>query len=715
MLTKRLLPLVLSASVLFLALACLANATLTPARAAADLVIYGDALAADWGDWSWGTSVNLSNASPTHSGSASIAATYLAGWGGLYLGNNTQLGTGGYAGISFWVHGGSSGGQSIVFGLNNNGPTYAFTAPAGAWSQVTIPFADLGAPAEIDSLVWQDATGGVQPTFYLDDIILLGDDSPPTSPPPPVAGPALSVNAAADRHAISPYIYGMNFANEDLAQELGLPLRRWGGNHTSRYNWQLDITNQGMDWYFENYQEDPAHTRLEQFLEQDLRTGARSLVTMPLIGWTPKDDPLACGFSITKYGAQEDADWQWRPDCGSGEVDGVPITGNDPHDTSFETPPTYVTDWVNNLVATYGTAAQGGVLFYGLDNEPMLWSDTHRDVHPQPTSYDELRDSTYAVAAAIKAADPSAQTVGPVLWGWTAYFWSALDWESGGNWWEHPQDRNAHDGLAFTPWYLQQMQAYEAQHGVRLLDYLDLHYYPQANGVSLSPAGGAATQALRLRSTRSLWDPTYTDESWIGEPVYLIPRMQAWVDEYYPGTQLAITEYNWGGLEALNGALAQADVLGIFGSQGLGLATLWGPPSSGQPGAYAFRMYLNYDGHGRGFGETSVQASSADQGQLSIYAAERAGDGALTLMIINKTAAALTSTLSLAGFEPASSAQVYRYSGEYLNAIRQQPNQALTPGGFSATFPANSITLVVIPPSNAAPPTARMFLPLAVR
>ena len=28
---------------------------------------------------------------------------------------------------------------------------------------------------------------------------------------------------------------------------------------------------------------------------------------------------------------------------------------------------------------------------------------------------------------------------------------------------------------------------------------------------------------------------------------------------------------------------------------------------------------------------------------------------------------------------------------------------------------ANSITLVVIPPSNAAPPTARMFLPLAVR
>ena len=51
------------------------------------------------------------------------------------------------------------------------------------------------------------------------------------------------------------------------------------------------------------------------------------------------------------------------------------------------------------------------------------------------------------------------------------------------------------------PWYLQQMQAYEQQNGVRVLDYLDLHYYPQANGVSLSTAGNATTQALRLRST----------------------------------------------------------------------------------------------------------------------------------------------------------------------------------------------------------------------
>ena len=93
---------------------------------------------------------------------------------------------------------------------------------------------------------------------------------------------------------------------------------------------------------------------------------------------------------------------------------------------------------------------------------------------------------------------------------------------------------------------------------------------------------------LRLRSTRSLWDPTYADESWIadvqdGPYVRLIPRMRDWVNANYPGTKLAVTEYNWGGLESINGALAQADVLGIFGREGLDLATIWGPPSTGQP------------------------------------------------------------------------------------------------------------------------------------
>jgi len=308
--------------------------------------------------------------------------------------------------------------------------------------------------------------------------------------------------------------------------------------------------------------------------------------------------------------------------------------------------------------------------------------------------------------------------------GWTRYFYSSYD--------SYPdtaaqQDRASHGGKPFVEWYLQQMAAYENTNHTRLLDYFDLHYYPQTPGVSLLPAGDAVTQAKRLASTRSLWDPSYVDESWIpstGEAtavngvgvdgaIQLIPRMHDWVAKNYPGTKLAITEYNWGALDHMNGALAQADVLGIFGREGLDLATLWAPPSPTDPGAFAFRIYRNYDGQGAAFGDTSVAASSADQGQLAIYAARRGSDGALTLMIINKNAASLTSQISLAGFTSSGTAQVYRYSASNAQQIVQQADQAVG-SSFSATFPASSITLMILP-KLSVPLTPRVDLPLVRR
>jgi hypothetical protein len=526
------------------------------------------------------------------------------------------------------------------------------------------------------------------------------------------AGPALSVDAGADRHAISPYIYGMNFADEDLAGELQVPVRRFGGNSTTRYNWQNDTSNHASDWYFENLPNDnpnpaalPDGSSSDQFVDQDRRTGSASLLTVPLIGWTPKSRAVACGFGVAKYGAQQSVD-PWQTNCGNGVTPGgADVTGNDPTDTSVAITPSFVQAWIAHLIGRYGSAASGGVRFYDLDNEPMLWRDTHRDVHPSPTSYGEIAARGISYASAVKASDPGALTLGPVVWGWTAYFWSALDWAPGGAWWNNPQDRLAHGNVPFVEWYLQQMRAYEQQHGTRILDYVDVHYYPQASGVALSPAGNAATQALRLRSTRSLWDPSYVDESWIDDTVRLVPRMHEWSSTDYPGTKLAVSEYNWGALDDVNGALAQADVLGIFGREGLDLATLWSPPSSGQPGAYAFRMYLDYDGAGGKFGETSVRAQSADQSQLAIYGATRGSDGALTLMLVNKTGSSLTSQITLAGFAPAATARMYHYGAAAPATIVHDADVAVSGGTITATCPANAIALLVLPSASGATPT----------
>jgi len=676
-----------------------------------DLSIYGDNLNSGWANWSWNTTANFSNSSPVHNGKHSLAVTYTAAWGGLYLAASPAIAGSTYNALQFWIHGGNRGGQKLRVLLANG--SYALLsqatelqASAGKWTQVTILLSALGSPAKIGGIVLQDTTGAAQPTFFLDEIYLINKVIPP---PPTLKGPALSIDVSKSRHAISEDIYGMNFADETLARALHLPVRRWGGNSTSRYNWQANIHNTGNDWYFENIPDgDPVTdgSASDLFIDQDRHTGTRTLMTVPLIGWTavsnsPRNHPYDCGFKVTKYGKQQSID-QYDTNCGNGVyTNGKDITGNSPLDTSTSIGPTFVTDWVDYLVGKYETASKGGVAYYDLDNEPMLWNSTHRDVHPNPTSYDEMKTRTYQFAAAVKAADPTAKTLGPVPWGWCAYFYSALDGCAAGN------DYTSHGNTYFVPWYLQQMKAYEQKKGLRILDFLDLHCYPQANGVALSPAGDSSTQALRLRSTRSLWDPSYIDESWIsntapgGVAVRLIPRMKEWVAANYPGTKLAISEYNWGALDDINGALAQADILGIFGREGLDLATLWGPPADTDPGAFAFLMYRNYDAANHGFGDVSTEATSVDQGKLAVYAAERSADKALTVMVINKVANALTSTVTLAGYTPASKAAVYRYSSANAAAIMHPADQAVSATGFSATFPGNSITLFVMKPGTA--------------
>lgn len=703
-----------------------------PFTASADNAVYADALAAGWENWSWDSTLDFAANTPTHSGAAALAVTYTGGWGGVYLHSTTLINGSAIQALRFWMHGGTTGGQPIrVYAVNAAnqfvGSGVTLTAPlANTWTPITLTLTALGNPASVSGFVWQEDGGSARPTFYLDDISLITSGVPPaTATPggPASSGPALTINVAAGQHPISRDIYGMNFTDEALAQELRLPVRRWGGNRTSRYNWQIDVDNTANDWFFENYPIEnpnlaalPNGSATDRFVEQDRRTGTQSIITVPLIGWTAKrrvnDHPFDCGFPVSRFGPQQRVD-MWDPNCGNGVLpDGTLLTA-DPTDTSMPISPTFVAAWINHLTTRYGTAANGGVTFYALDNEPMLWNSTHRDVHPQPTSYDEMYTRTVLYAAAVKAADPSAKTLGPVVWGWPAYFYSALDVAQGGSWWLNPPDRLAHGNTPFIEWYLQQLRAYEQITGTRLLDYVDIHYYPQSNGVSLSPAGDAATQALRLRSTRSLWDATYTDESWINENIRLLPRMKEWVANNYPGTKLAITEYNWGALDHINGALAQADVLGLFGREGLDLATLWDVPAANQPGAYAFRMYLNYDGNGAAFGETSVSALSADPGQLALYAATRASDGALTLMVINKTDAVLSSTVTISNFTTLATLRAFRYSAANLNAITADAAQTVA-ANFQGTFPASSISLLVLTPAMPVG-GQRLFLPLIRR
>ena len=116
----------------------------------------------------------------------------------------------------------------------------------------------------------------------------------------------------------------------------------------------------------------------------------------------------------------------------------------------------------------------------------------------------------------------------------------------------------------------------------------------------------------------------------------LIPRMKNWVAAMYPGTKIGITEYNWGAENHINGATAQADILGIFGRENLDLATRWTTPDATTPTYKAMKMYRNYDGNKSGFGDVSLNAAVGNPDNVSAYAATRSSDNAMTIMVINK-------------------------------------------------------------------------------
>ena len=211
---------------------------------------------------------------------------------------------------------------------------------------------------------------------------------------------------------------------------------------------------------------------------------------------------------------------------------------------------------------------------------------------------------------------------------------------------------------------------------------------------------------IRLRSTRRLWDPTYVDESWIKDlgdkynKVEFIPRLKKYVNQNYPGTKVAITEYNWGAENTLNGALTHADILGIFGREGLDLAALWIYPgvNASEPWAYAFRMFRNYDGKGSQFGDTSVTAKSSDQQQLAIYASTRSHDKKLVIVVINKEPnTAIDTKIAINGFTHSGTAKVFTYSAANLKKIVESSTK-VDVKELSYKFPAYSITLFELSP-----------------
>lgn len=440
----------------------------------------------------------------------------------------------------------------------------------------------------------------------------------------------------ARRTPISPYIYGANFTPWEKTGRT-VTLDRQGGNRLSAYNWETNASNAGNDYRHQNdgymgESNEPGWT-VRTFMEKSQANGAAVLVTVPTMGYVSAD----------KKG---DGDVGDTPDYletrfhRSLPRKNGPLVFPPDHSDEFVYQDEFV-HWVE------GKRSPSTPVWYSLDNEPDLWGSTHQRVWKQNPTYAQIVANNIEFASAIKAQAPSALVFGPANYGWQGF-----------RTFQNAPDAN---GREFVDFYLGQMRAAEATAGKRLIDVLDIHWYPEAKGGGQRIAWGEdkpGTAEARLQAPRSLWDPTYVEDSWIAEtlgkkPIVLLPRLREQISKNYPGTKLGITEYNYGGGKNVSGLLAQADVLGIFGREGVFAACVFGMGAGDTSQIEAFKAYRDFDTKGARFGDLSLPVSGVVAATESIYAALDSKDRTrLTAVVINKTAAPRTIKLNTGGFRP---------------------------------------------------------------
>ena len=561
----------------------------------------------------------------------------------------------------------------------NVGPADVTDAGDG-WSEAWLDWARLNPTNQpIDRIVISASKPVASDWVELDKLVLTKREGPAREAPERDAAVAIQCDQPAQ--PISPLIYGI--ATE--AWDSGGTAFRIGGNPTTRLNWELGAWNAGSDWFFENA---TGGVGVGERITRAALHHATTAVTVPMLGWVAKDG-TSVGFPRAKFPHQKAFD-PHRPEAGNGIApDDTEIRPGPPSETSVAAPPEKIAKWIAALREQDVARGARGIAMYILDNEPSLWSDTHRDVHPDPVTQDELLERTAHYATAIRGADPDTLIAGPAEWGWTGYLYSGKDRKLGV---QLRPDRRAHGDAPLIVWYLQKIAEYEKVKHVKILDVLDLHYYPQAERIyGANARTDREGAALRLRATRSLWDPTYTDESWIDEPIRLIPRMRGWVEQNHPGLKLSLGEWSFGADQHVSGGLATAEALGRFGQQGLYSAFYWDGPKPGTATFWAFRAFRDFDGAGGRFLDFSLKTREAEN--LSLFASrDEAGTHVVAVLVNRDPTYALRARVGVSTCGKVLKRRAFTYTGDSRGLVVEPP--AAIPGDLVELVPPYSIRVV---------------------
>jgi hypothetical protein len=622
--------------------------------ALADQAVYNDSLLNGWENWSW-ASVNLAATSPVHSGTSSIAVT-TAAWQAIYL-HHAAFNSSSYTHLSFWIHGGSTGGQRLQVQalLNGTAQTAVALAPlaANTWQQITLSLSSLGVAnnANLDGFWIQDTSGTTQPTFYVDDIALVSPPAPSTV--------NVGIDATQIIRSVDARLFAVNAAAWDaifdtpntvsMLTDMGNQTLRFpGGSLSDEYHWATNTSgNNTWQWA----------TSFDKFAHVATTTGAQVFMTV---------------------------------NYGSGT-------------------PTEAADWVR-----YSNVTQGhGFKYWEIGNENYGTWETDNNSRPHdPFTYANRFKDYYAQ---MKAIDPTIQIGAVVVTGEDSYAnytdHPALNARTGAthNGWT-PVLLSTFKSLGVTPDFIifhRYAQSPGAENDAGLLnssgtwanDATDLRQ--QLNdylGASASTVELVCTENNSVYSnpgkqTTSLVNGLFLADS-LGHAMQTEFNAVVWWDTRNgqdTGNNNSSSLYGWrqyGDYGITNGA----DPAG---------------PADRYPTFYVAKL-LKYFARG---GDQVVRATT-DYNELAAFATKRA-DGSLTLLVINKNpTTSFATNITLTGYTPGTDAIVHSYGIPQDEAARTGVGSAdvaqssITNAGatFSYAFAPYSATVITLTGASTPPP-----------
>jgi len=633
---------------------------------------------------------------------AALLLSFALACGGSSSSGSGSSGGGGGSGSG--GNGGGSQGTSLTTptGLaatpGNQQVTLSWTASAGAsgyhvkrGSVTGGPYTQVAAPSAT-SCVDPSLTNGTTYYYVVSAFNASSEsaNSAEVSAMPSTAPDVTITIDPAQTKPISPYIYGLNFYTGVAGAPPRLTVDRAGGNRWTAYNWETNASNAGSDYLYENddylsSSATPAEA-VRSFIAADQGLGMASVMTVQLQGLVSGDESgpvsVANPPDMTRFKTVVDQ---------KSTVSSAPFTITPPTTDAY----VYMDEFLWALdqkftgLGIFG-ASPAIPTFISLDNEPELWNSTHLEVQGStPISSDNYIAKTITLTEALKDQFPNAQIFGPVHYGFEGiYSWQGElgATPDGANW--------------FPDKYLPALKTASDNYGKPLIDVYDFHWYSEATDgttrvVDLTSASltDAQVQAI-VQSPRSLWDSTFQENSWItndvlGEPIQLLPRLQSKINAEFPGIKISITEYENGGDNHIAGTIAQADNLGIFGSQGVYAATLW--PLGTCPYILAgFRAFRGFDGSTADFGDTSLQATSSNVQNVIVYASlDSTTPGRVVFVAINRSTSSQVTAIN--GQSLAGTATIYQMTA--TSAQGQNPVKPVAAGQMPVSGTSMSITL----------------------